>query len=116
MREAHADVHFISTLDDIAWLFNLRGNDVSYNPVFVAHALIGLDAATLFVADGKMPDAIRATLAADGVTIAPYAKAAEVLAALPAGTTLLLDPRRITLAFRQAVPKSVAVVEAQTRT
>ena len=112
MRGAHAGMHFISTLDDIAWLFNLRGNDVSYNPVFVAHALIGLDGATLFVADGKRPDPIRAALAADGVTIAPYEKASAALVGLPAGTTLLLDPRRITLAFRQAVPHAVTVVEA----
>ena len=112
MRDAHADAHFISTLDDIAWLFNLRGNDVSYNPVFVAHALIGLDSATLFVADGKMPDAIRAALAADSVSIAPYAGAAAGLRDLPDTTTLLLDPRRITLAFRQAVPEAVKVAEA----
>ena len=43
MREKGAQWHFISTLDDLAWLFNLRGADVTYNPVFVAHALIGLD-------------------------------------------------------------------------
>ncbi len=43
MAEKGAQWHFISTLDDLAWLFNLRGADVSYNPVFVAHALIGLD-------------------------------------------------------------------------
>jgi Xaa-Pro aminopeptidase len=36
-------------VDDIAWIFNLRGADVSYNPVFVAHALISADKATLFV-------------------------------------------------------------------
>ncbi|MGH8464985.1 MAG: aminopeptidase P family N-terminal domain-containing protein, partial [Pseudomonas sp.] len=41
MRERRADWHFIATLDDIAWLFNLRGSDVSYNPVFVAFALVG---------------------------------------------------------------------------
>ncbi|HXA45992.1 MAG TPA: aminopeptidase P family N-terminal domain-containing protein, partial [Burkholderiaceae bacterium] len=40
MRAAGAQWHFISTLDDIAYLFNLRGSDVSYNPIFVAHALI----------------------------------------------------------------------------
>ena len=52
MQEKGAQWHFISTLDDLAWLLNLRGADVSYNPVFVAHALIGLDSATLFVSNG----------------------------------------------------------------
>ena len=112
MRGAGADAHFISTLDDIAWLFNLRGNDVEYNPVFLAHALIEADRATLFVADGKTPAALRDTLASDGVTIAGYDDARAALAGLASGRVLLLDPRRITLAFREAVPEGVRVVEA----
>lgn len=53
MVEKGAQWHFISTLDDLAWLLNLRGADVSYNPVFVAHALIGENRASLFIADRK---------------------------------------------------------------
>lgn len=112
MRGAGAQWHFISTLDDIAYLFNLRGSDVSYNPIFVAHALVGLQRATLFVAEGKVPDALRAILAADGVDLAPYADAADALRTLPADSSLLLDPRRVTLGLRQAVPAKVRVVEA----
>ena len=112
MQELGAQWHFISTLDDIAWLFNLRGADVNYNPVFLAHALIGPRRATLFVADGKVDEALRARLAADGVDLAPYAKAAAALTALPADASLLTDPRRITFGLRQAVPAAVRVVEA----
>ncbi len=112
MRDAGADVHFISTLDDIAWLFNLRGSDVDYNPVFVAHALVEADRATLFTGDGKVPPDVIASLAKDGVTIAPYGSARAALASLAPGRTLLVDPRRITLAFREAVPEGVRVVEA----
>lgn len=50
LKERGADWHFIATLDDIAWLFNLRGGDVSFNPVFVSFALISQQQATLFVA------------------------------------------------------------------
>ncbi|MEC5159926.1 MULTISPECIES: aminopeptidase P family protein [unclassified Janthinobacterium] len=112
MARAGAERHVISTLDDIAYLFNLRGADVSYNPVFLAHALVTPQRATLFVADGKVDAALRATLAADGVDLAPYAAAHAALAALPAGTTLLLDPRRVTLGTRRAVPDTVTVLEA----
>ncbi|PXW16902.1 aminopeptidase P family protein [Paraburkholderia caballeronis] len=112
LQEKGAQWHFISTLDDLAWLFNLRGADVSYNPVFVAHALIGLDAATLFVAEGKVPPALAAALARDGVQVAPYAQAAAALAALPAGATLLVDPRRVTYGLLQAVPSTVKLVES----
>jgi Xaa-Pro aminopeptidase len=112
MAELDVDQHFISTLDDIAYLFNLRGADVNYNPAFVAHALIGKDRATLFVADNKVTDALAAILAQDGVVLAPYASAAAALAALPASSALLIDPRRVTFGLRQAVPATVRVVEA----
>ncbi|MBC8724402.1 aminopeptidase P family protein [Paraburkholderia sp. 31.1] len=112
MVEKGAQWHFISTLDDLAWLLNLRGADVSYNPVFVAHALIGVDRASLFIADGKVSPALAEVLARDGISVEPYAKTAAALAALPAGSTLLIDPRRITYGSLQAVPSSVKVVEA----
>lgn len=104
--------HLVSTVDDIAWLFNLRGADVSYNPVFLAHALIDLHGATLFVAPGKVPADVEAALRADGVTLADYAQAPAALAALPAMSRVLIDPRRITLGLRQQIPAAVAVVEA----
>jgi Xaa-Pro aminopeptidase len=102
--------HFISTVDDIAWLFNLRGSDVSYNPVFMAHALLDASDATLFVGDGKVSAELRTTLARDGVQIAPYDRAAAALAALPGNAALLVDPRRVTFSLRANA--SVKVVEA----
>lgn len=110
MARHGATQHLISTVDDIAWALNLRGSDVTYNPVFLAHLLIGLDGATLFVGEGKIDAALKAALAADGVTLAPYAEAAATLAALPAGATLLLDPKRVTLGLRERI--GVPVVEA----
>ncbi|AVR94684.1 aminopeptidase P family protein [Pseudoduganella armeniaca] len=112
MAQQGAERHLISTLDDIAYLFNLRGADVSYNPIFVSHALVTPERATLFVADDKVPDDVRAALAADGVEVAPYAGLAGALAELAPNMTLLLDPRRVTHGTRQAVPHHVTVVEA----
>lgn len=104
--------HFVSTVDDIAWISNLRGADVDYNPVFLAHLLIAATRATLFVGAGKLPESLAAELAADGVDLADYDQAAAALAALGSADTLLVDPRRITLGFRQQVPAEVRVVEA----
>jgi Xaa-Pro aminopeptidase len=102
--------HFISTVDDIAWLFNLRGADVNFNPVFLAHALIDAAGVTLFVGAGKVPAELQAVMAQDGVRLAPYGDAAAALAALPADAVLLIDPRRVTFGLRGNV--SVRVVEA----
>jgi Xaa-Pro aminopeptidase len=66
----------------------------------------------LFVGDGKVAPALHSALAEDGITLAPYGDAAGALASLPAATALLLDPRRITLAFREAVPGQIKVIEA----
>ena len=107
-----ASHHLVSTVDDIAWITSLRGADVDYNPVFLAHLLIGPQRATLFVAAGKVDAALAARLAADGIDLADYAEAAPALAALPADAVLLVDPKRITLGLREAVPAVVQVVEA----
>ncbi|MBJ9922515.1 aminopeptidase P family protein [Burkholderia cenocepacia] len=112
MHAHGAQWHFVSTLDDLAWLFNLRGADVNFNPVFVAHAMIGAERATLFVADGKVPPALAASLAQDGVDVRAYDAARASLAALPDGATLLIDPRRVTFGTLEAVPAGVKLVEA----
>ncbi|MEH0166077.1 aminopeptidase P family protein [Roseateles microcysteis] len=104
--------HFISTVDDVAWLLNLRGADVTYNPVFMAHLLLDGEKATLFLAPGKIDAALQARLAADGVTIAAYEQAPAALGALPASAVLLVDPKRVTLGLREAVASGVRVVEA----
>jgi Xaa-Pro aminopeptidase len=112
MARHGATHHFVSTVDDVAWITNLRGADVDYNPVFLAHLLIESSKATLFIGAGKIDAALAKELAADGIALVDYASAAQALAALPSGSTLLVDPKRITLAFREQVPGSVKVIEA----
>ncbi len=104
--------HLISSVDDVAWLFNLRGSDVSYNPVFLAHALLDANGATLFVQPGKIDAALAQRLAADGVRIAPYADARATLGALPADARVLIDPRRVTLGLRESLPTTATIAEA----
>ncbi len=111
MAAQDANCHWLSTLDDIAWLLNLRGSDVSYNPVFLAHLLLSRDSATLFVGMDKLDAALVARLAADGVTLAPYAHAKAALAALAPDAALLLDPARVTQGFVQSVPEHVRIIE-----
>jgi Xaa-Pro aminopeptidase len=112
MARHGATRHFVSTVDDIAWLTNLRGSDVEYNPVFLAHLLLDATGARLFVSEGKVSEPLRAELAADGIALAPYAEASAALAALGAPEVLLLDPKRVTLGFREQVGSGCRVVEA----
>jgi Xaa-Pro aminopeptidase len=104
--------HFVSTVDDIAWLTNLRGSDVTYNPVFLAHLLLDMTGATLFIGAGKINAALAKTLAADGVRLAAYEHAGTALSALPSGSCVLVDPKRITHGLRAQVAAGCSVVEA----
>ncbi|QNM98409.1 aminopeptidase P family protein [Chitinimonas koreensis] len=104
--------HLLSSLDDIAWLLNLRGADVPYNPVFVSHLLLGRQSATLFVAAGKLDAGLVAELARDGVAVADYASVKPMLAALPADEAILLDPRRVAIGLAESVPAGMARIEA----
>ena len=99
MQEKGAQWHVLSTLDDIAWLLNLRGSDVSFNPVFMAHALVSMDGVTLFVLPGKVDSALARSLAADGIEVRPYDSVASELARLPLQDTVLFDPARTTCAL-----------------
>ncbi|WP_460141179.1 aminopeptidase P family protein [Pseudomonas sp. S2_E01] len=106
-----ADWHFIATLDDIAWLFNLRGGDVSFNPVFVSFALISQQQAMLFVALSKVSAELRAVLEQDGITLRDYSEVADALRAVPDGASLLVDPARVTAGLLDNLGSGVKLVE-----
>lgn len=111
LKQRNADAHFIATLDDIAWLFNLRGSDVSFNPVFVSFALIEPDRATVFVDLEKVGVELRDTLQRDSVNLRDYTEINSALAALPATTRLLIDPARVTCGLLNNVNREVTFVE-----
>lgn len=111
LKTRGADWHFIATLDDIAWLFNLRGGDVSFNPVFVSFALINPQQATLFVALSKVDTALRAVLERDGVTLRDYSEVAQALAAIPEDASLHIDPARVTAGLLDNLNSGVRLIE-----
>ncbi|NWD70117.1 aminopeptidase P family protein [Pseudomonas gingeri] len=111
LKTRSADWHFIATLDDIAWLFNLRGADVSFNPVFVSFALLNQEQATLFVSLSKVSAELVQVLKADGVTLRDYSEVGAALAGVPAGASLLVDPARVTVGLLDNLAKEVALVE-----
>ncbi len=112
MQQAGCGYHFISTVDDIAWLLNLRGADVNYNPVFIAHCLLSAEQVSLFTGLNKIPADLQKTLADDGVKVYAYEETAAHLAALDTSQKIWLDPRRVTYGLKQALPAEISVHEA----
>lgn len=90
--EHGTDAHLLSSLDDIAWLSNLRGSDVEFNPVFLAHMLITKDSATLFIDNAKLDDKVRTHLQHAGIDIDDYD---AINGALSAFDSLLLDGKKV---------------------
>ncbi len=82
--------HLITSLDDIAWLFNLRGYDIAYNPVFLSYAVVRAEDAILFIDPTKVSDEVREHLAKARVSILPYQKIRDFLKGNTA--TTLVNP------------------------
>ncbi len=105
-----ARCHLMTALDDIAWTFNLRGEDAHTNPVTLAFALVSMDETTLFINPDKLSDPIRAALEGDGIVIADYGAVDAALAELGDGDTLLMDPDVVSDYLCRQVRSSVTVI------
>lgn len=109
MTQKGATHHLISSLDDVAWLTNLRGADVNFNPVFLSHLLITTDTATLFVHDDKLTDTAKSALDAAGIDVAHYDSVAQSLDDVDA---LLFDPAKVAVGTLAHLPQSATLIKA----
>lgn len=101
--------HFISSLDDIAWVLNARGQDVEYNPVFLSHLYISAQQAVVFVDRNKVDLSTQEAFKADGIEIQNYQDAAQFLANI-SDASVLLDPAKVSIHHEQAIAKDIQVV------
>lgn len=108
LKKARANAFVMSALDDIAWLFNIRGNDVSYNPVVIAYALVEEEKATLFIESEKLTSETKAYLEAEGVSVAPYLAVYESLRNISAENAVLIDGAKLNQSLYEAIPETCA--------
>ncbi|HET7732725.1 MAG TPA: aminopeptidase P family protein [Paludibacter sp.] len=109
MKKARANVFVMSALDDIAWLFNIRGNDVDYNPVTIAYALVEEDKATLFIAPEKVTGATKQYLTKEGVSVAGYLEIYTALKDIVTSTAVLVDGAKLNQSLFEAIPSGCAI-------
>jgi Xaa-Pro aminopeptidase len=109
MKKACADVYVLSTLDDIAWLFNIRGNDVHYNPVVISFAVVEEDKATLFIAPEKTTAETKAYLAREGVDVLPYGEVYDALKEIDPSKAVLVDGTKLNQSLFEAIPAGCVV-------
>ncbi|MGY4383104.1 Xaa-Pro aminopeptidase [Pedobacter sp. UYP24] len=111
MQTMGASIHLVSSLDDMAWIFNMRGKDVSYNPVVLSFALIDQDHAKIFVAVAKLSYEEKTSLLKSGVEVFPYDEIEAALANIHKDSTILLDPKRNCFAYLKLLPPSVRIIK-----
>lgn len=102
LARQHADGMLVSSLDDIAWILNLRGSDVHCNPVFVSYFLIGPETATLYINKVKLQNGVEEYLCKHGVSIDDYQNVKSGVKKYE-GFSLLLDPEETSYSVFKAV-------------
>jgi len=110
LAKSRTESHFISSLDDVAWLLNIRGQDVPCNPVVLSFVFVSQEKAILFIADGKLTAEDIVTLNNQGVEIADYNEAFEFVKNIEANS-ILIDPKRTCFAIYDSIPSVVNIVE-----
>ena len=116
MKKNKAQIHLMTALDEIAWLFNLRGNDIVNNPVFLSYALITQDEAYLYVQkeaikeDTKMGKEVCAALAEAKVQVKEYAEFLQDVAALK-NEKVLLERKKASFAVCESIDASCRIID-----
>lgn len=98
-----------ASLDTIAWIFNIRGNDVKCNPVAVSYAYISKKETVLFIDPQKLTTESINYLKSEGVTIAEYAKVFDYIAKI--GPSVCLDSNKVTFKLYNTIPDGIRIVD-----
>lgn len=110
MEKEEAQYHIISTLDDIAWILNVRGNDIPHVPVVLSFLVIGKEDAMWFVEENALSDAVKEMAAECGITIRPYEDVYAYAATIPENSTVLLDKRKVNYRITNALSETIHIV------
>lgn len=110
VAEKGCDYHILTSLDDICWLLNLRGDDVACCPVFLSDVVVQGEQVSLYVDAQKLSDQLRTELAADGVAIKPYLSLYDDVKTFHG--KVLLEPRKANYAILKGLSADVQLVEA----
>ncbi|MCD4650337.1 MAG: aminopeptidase P family protein [Candidatus Cloacimonetes bacterium] len=109
MAEMLVESTVIAMLDDIAWLFNLRGSDMKYTPLFIAYALVTQSRVSLYIDSAKVPEDVAIALQADGIELKNYKTLLEDLATTTGKITF--DPKKVSVLLKSAIPDNCDKLE-----
>lgn len=111
LKEKGADAIFISSLDEIAWTLNLRGEDVHCTPVFISYLLITSTKTTLFIDKKKITKEVKKYLDTLNIEIEEYTKTVNTLKQISVKSTLL-SPEQINDKIYSAISSNCSIIES----
>lgn len=104
MEELGATTHILSCLDDICWLFNVRGNDIDFFPLLLSYAIVHMDRVDFYVDESKLNQRILDEFAKNRVTVHPYNDVYADVTKLSPEETVLIDPMKLNYALYKSIP------------
>ena len=110
MEDAGCDTHIVSTLDDICWTLNIRGNDIDFFPLVLSYAIIRKDSLELYIDERKLDDKLKTIFKKEGVNLHPYNAIYEDVKKLPENATVLIDKTKLNYAIFNNIPNAVSIV------
>ena len=111
MKAKKATTHILASLDDIAWLFNIRGRDVKSNPVVLSYAVISIDSVYLFIDKNKIGEDIKVELSKENVQIKGYEEVYEFIKNIDENEVVLIDTSKVNYAIYNNIPSNVQKIE-----
>lgn len=111
IKEKKADLYVLTSLDDIAWLLNIRGNDIPCNPVVLSYLVVSQEEAVLFAAQEAFSDEVSAALAEVGVRLMDYEKITAYLRSVSVDQRVVLDKTVVNQAIVGSIPENVTVFD-----
>lgn len=109
--EKKADYFLLTSLEDIAWLLNMRGNDVESTPVILSYLLLGEKKLTWYVQEKCLSEKIKILLDMQGIKAAPYAQIYEDVKKLPEDASVYYDKSAVNTALISSLPEQVKKIE-----
>lgn len=111
MKECGATTHILTTLDDICWTLNIRGNDIEFFPLVLSYAVITMDKMVVYINEAKLSDEIKSNFAKDGIELRPYNDIYEDVKKIDKNEVLLIDPSKLNYALYNNLPEGAQKVE-----
>jgi Xaa-Pro aminopeptidase len=111
MKDRKIDYHLLTSVDDIMWLLNIRGNDVKYSPLLLSFAVVGEEQILLFAEESKIPLRLASEFDRNGIVVLPYDVTDTVLSSLSAKSSILISPSTTSANLYNSIPKGMKIIE-----